>query len=337
MTQPPPPLSSIDDLIVGHFDGTLTIDEEQSLATALQTSMEAKQQFLSYMRLEGRLHSLGHDGFLRVPNVNSSIQEEGSQAETGHESTLALNNHRRFRVLAASTSLAVCAAVLLMLSSGFLGTSSVSAGSILEKAQLAAEALVDRTYQVVISNTNEESRPRSITINARGGRQFLMRPDDGAYLIGNDGTTFWATRKVGPVWTTKNFRSLTPELQIRLPNRRLIELATSPEEPLLLGMADLVSLIKRRYNVQLIQYAGGSECHLSATAKSDRRNAPQTIDLWANVDTGVILRSKSSWANGRTMQFKLLESRQLSEQWYHHSEHASGRVVEDLDTSSPRP
>lgn len=336
MTQQLDPASLIVDLIVGHFEGTLTIDGEQSLATALQTSPEAKQLFLSHMRMEGRLHSLGQDGFLRIPNASTLVHEKRSKADAKHSPTLTSSKHRRFRLLAASTSLAVCAVVLLMVSSGFLGTSTVNAGSILEKAQRAAEALVDRTYRVEIKNPNEDARPRRLTINARGGRQFLMRPADGTYLVGNDGITFWATRKTGPVWTTKNFRSLTPELQTTIPNRRLIELATSPEEPLLLGMADLVSLIKRKYNVQLIEYAGGSECHLSATAKTNRRNAPQTIDLWANVETGVIIRSKSRWPNGRTMQFKLLESRQLSGQWYHHSEHAPGRVVEDLDKSSPR-
>ena len=336
MTQQPNPVPSMDDLIVGHFDGTLTIDEEQSLATALQTSTEVKQLFLSHMWMEGRLHSLGHDGFLREPNADSTIQENRSQFHSADVTPVASSNQHRFRLLAVSTSLAICVAVLLLLSSGFLGTSSVNAGSILERAQQAADALVDRTYQVVINNAKEESRPRRLTINARGGRQFLMRPDDDAYMIGNDGSTFWATRKTGPVWITKNFRSLTPELQRRLPNRRLIEVATSPEEPLLLGMADLLSLIKRKYNIQLVEYDGGSECHLSADIKTDKRNAPEAIDLWANVETGVVLRADIRWPNGHQMQFELIESVQLSDQWYHHSQHAPDRAVENLDTSSLR-
>ena len=48
----------IEDLIVGHFDGTLTAEQEKELAAALSSSPAAKHLFLSHMRMEGRLHSL---------------------------------------------------------------------------------------------------------------------------------------------------------------------------------------------------------------------------------------------------------------------------------------
>jgi hypothetical protein len=58
---------AIEQLIIGHFDGSLSEEQEKELAEVLATSTASKQLFLSYMRMEGRLHSLGRDGFLREP------------------------------------------------------------------------------------------------------------------------------------------------------------------------------------------------------------------------------------------------------------------------------
>ena len=64
-------LDYLEDLVVGHFEGSLTPDQEQELAAAISSSEDTKQLFLSYMRMEGRLHSLGRDGFLREPDHES--------------------------------------------------------------------------------------------------------------------------------------------------------------------------------------------------------------------------------------------------------------------------
>ena len=60
---------AIEQLIIGHFDGSLSEEQEKELAEVLATSTASKQLFLSYMRMEGRLHSLGRDGFLREPTA----------------------------------------------------------------------------------------------------------------------------------------------------------------------------------------------------------------------------------------------------------------------------
>ena len=76
MTNEPSKHIEIENLIVGHFDGTLNEEQEKELATELVTSAETKQLFLSYMRMEGRLHSLGRDGFLREPSPGPAIEPE---------------------------------------------------------------------------------------------------------------------------------------------------------------------------------------------------------------------------------------------------------------------
>ena len=97
--------NDIEDLIVGHFDGTLSEEQERELAGALTTSAEAKQLFLSYMRMEGRLHSLGRDGLLREPTTEALVAL--SQPADSVPEVRSRRRSWRSRVLAASTSLAV--------------------------------------------------------------------------------------------------------------------------------------------------------------------------------------------------------------------------------------
>jgi hypothetical protein len=95
-------------------------------------------------------------------------------------------------------------------------------------------------------------------------------------------------------------------------------------------MADLLSLIERKYDVELVESATVTEHHIRATVNSGRRNDPEVIDLWADVDSGVALRAEIRWSNGRQTRFELVESVKLPDQWYHHSEHAPGREVKRI-------
>ena len=334
MTDEPRNQIDIENLIVGHFDGTLVEEQERELAEVLTTSAEAKQVFLSYMRLEGRLHSLGRDGFLRDP-IAEPASEPGQPAPQSTDVVpLVVSGRPRLRLVAASTSLAVGAAVMLMLLSGVLWPSSVNASSVLRKAQQAAEELIDRTYRVTISEPRSRFKTRELTINVRGGGRFVIQPVDGAYVMGNDGTNFWVTRRSGPVFVTSDFRSLDPELQRRIPNRELLEVATSSNEPLLVGMSDLLLLIERKYDLELLESPDITENHIRATVKSGRRNGREVIDLWADVDSGVPLRAEVRWSNGRQTRFELIEPVKLSERWYHYSEHAPGRKIERIHAAS---
>ncbi len=323
----------IENLIVGHFDGTLIEEQEKKLADVLATSAEAKQMFVSYMRLEGRLHSLGRDGFLRDPIAEPISEPERPAPPSTDTEPLVLNGRPRLRIFAASTSLAVCAVVILMLLSGVLWPSSVSASSVLRKAQQAAEELIDRTYRVTVSGSRASFQTQELTINVRGGGRYVIQPVGGAYVMGNDGTDFWVTRKNGPVFVTSDYRSLDPELQRKIPNKRLLEVAASSDGPLLMGMPDLLSLIQRKYDLELVESAASKEHHIRATVKSGRRNGREAIDLWSDVDSGVPLRAEVRWANGRQTRFELVEYVKLSEQWYHYSEHAPGRKVERIHAS----
>ncbi len=340
MTNEPSKHIEIENLIVGHFDGTLNEDQEQELAKGLATSAESKQLFLSYMRMEGRLHSLGRDGFLREPVAEPAIKPEQSGAQSADVEPLVHSGRQGLRLFAAS-SLAVCAAVMLMLLSGVLWPSTVNANSVLKRAQAAASELIDRTYRVTISREGERSSMRELRVDARGGGRFVLRPVDEAYVVGSDGTDYWLTRQDEPVWVTRKRAALVPKLRRTMNNSRLLfGLASSPNEPLLLDIAGVLSQIERRHNVELLDSTSSSEHHVRATLRRGRHNpppnTPETIDFWADAENGVGLRAEMRWADGRQMQFELLESVKLPDRWYHYSEHAPDREVRRLPEKEHR-
>ena len=333
MTNQPSKNIEIENLIVGHFDGTLNEEQEKELATALATSVESKQLFLSYMRMEGRLHSLGRDGFLREPSAGPAIEPERPAPQSADPAPLVRSGRQRLRLFAAS-SLAVCAAVMLMLLSGVLWPSTVNANSVLKRAQAAASEMIDRTYRVTISREGERSPMRELRVDARGGGRFVLRPVDEAYVVGSDGTDYWLTRQDGPVWVTRKRGSLVPKLRRTMTNSWLFGLASSPNEPLLLDMAGVLSLIERKHDVELIDSTSSSEHHVRATLRPGPPNAPEKVDFWADADSGVALRAEVRWSDGRQMRFDIVESDELSDQWYHYSEHAPSKEVRRLPTDN---
>jgi hypothetical protein len=326
---------ALEDLIVGHFDGGLTEEQEKELADALAASPPAKQIFLSYMRMEGRLHSLGRDGFLR--ESAAKLQKIVSPPD-GTSPVVQSDNQRshsaRSRTWAASTSLAVSAAMTLLLIWG-MWPSSVNASSVLRRAQQAAAELVDRTYRLTLSGLDAESGPaaRELMIFVRGGGCFVVRPVDGSYVMGSDGTDYWLAQQSGPVWVTGDFRTIAPELQRKIPNRRLLGLAASPNEPLLMQMSSLLSLIASSYDIELVESVDLAEHHVRATLRSKKSNSPQVIDFWADADSGVVLRAEIAWQSTIKKRFELVESPTLSDRWYHYSKHAPNRQVERLDAA----
>ena len=320
--------NDIEEMVVGHFDGTLTDAQEKELAVALAASDAAKQLFLSYMRMEGRLHSLGRDGFLREPST-----EAQKIVPKPTDSTPAVHtpwHSRRSRVWAASTSLAVCVTVMLTWA---LWPSSVSASSVLERAQRATAEMVDRTYRLVVSDLKADDGPasRQLRITVRGGGRFFVQPDHGAYFMGSSGADYWMARRNGPVFVTDDFRSLAPELQRRIPNRGLVDgVLTSPDEPLLLDISGLLLLIEGRYDIELVASSDPEEHHVRATRRSDFRGGPSIINFQVDAESGVVLKAEVNFRDSRQRIWELIDTPTLSEQWYHHSEHAPDRPVERL-------
>ena len=317
----------IDDLIFGHFDHSLTEQQECELAHHLKKCPETRARFCTQMRMEGRLHSLGRDGFLSPPALPLSCEAEAFASDNMHEVTPASKVSHKLRVPTAITSWVVAATAILLLTSWSLWPSGVSAASVLEQAKQAAQEILDRTYRVTLINPQDQTVKQELTLDVRGASQFVIRPLDGSYIMGSDGSEFWVTRPNGPVWVTNNFRSLAPTLRRRIPNRRILGFATSPDEPLLLEISGLIALIERNYEIELVNAPGSPEHHIRATLRSAKPNIPQTIELWADPETGIVGKAVTHWPNQSSRALELVKSEPLHEDWLQHSHHAPNAEV----------
>jgi hypothetical protein len=320
----------IDDLIFGHFDHSLTEQQECELAHHLKTCPETQARFCTQMRMEGKLHSLGRDGFLSPPAHQLPSEAEASESDKMHEVTQASNVSHKRSIPTVITSWVVAATAILLLTSWSLWPSGVSAASVLEQAKQAAQKMVDRTYRVTLINPQDQTVEQELRLDMRGASQFVIRPLDGSYIMGSNGSEFWITRPNESVWVTSNFRSLAPALRRRIPNRRILGFATSPNEPLLLEISGLIALIERNYEIELVNSPESPEHHIRATLRSAKPNVPQSIELWADPETGVVGKAVTHWPNQSSRALELVKSEPLHEDWLQHSHHAPNAEVIDL-------
>ena len=317
-------------LILGHFDNSLTERQESELAQRLATCPETTARFRTQMRMEGRLHSLGRDGFLAPAAVPQASAADGPGSHIEHRVTTVAESSPSRRIPPVFTSWMAAASTVLLLTAWALWPSGVNAASVLRKAQLAAQELVDRTYRVTLSNPNDQALEQELTLNIRGGSKFVIRPVDGSYIMGSDGSEFWMARPDGPVWVTSDYRALAPALRRRIPNQRILGLATSPNKPLLLDITGLLSLIKQKYEIELVNPNGTPEHHIRATLRSEKVNAPETIEVWADADTGVVIKAMTHWPNQNSRTLELLNSETLNQNWYQYPRHAPNAKLRRL-------
>ena len=320
-----------EELILGHFDNRLTDQQESELAHKLATCPETRARFRTQMRMEGRLHSLGRDGFLAPAAAQQDPVETDSEAHSERqEPTIAASSPPR-RTLTVATSWVVAASTILLLTTWSLWPSGVDAASVLQQAKMAALESVDRTYRVTISNPNDEDLKQELTLVIRcekkGKPKFLIRPADDSYIMGSDGSEFWMARSGGSVLVTSNYRTLPLVLRRRIPNRRILGLATSPNEPLLLDINELLLLIERKYEIELVDEQGSSEYHIRATVRSKKLNVPKTIEFWADADTGVVVKALTHWDDQNSRMLELLNTDSLSNTWYQYPRHAPNAEV----------
>lgn len=312
-------------LILGHFDNCLTDQQENELAQLLATCPETRARFRTQMRMEGRLHSLGRDGFLAPAAAQQNSVEKGSEShsESG-EPTIAASSPPR-RISTVFTSWVVATSTILLLITWSLWPSGVDAASVLQQAKMAALESMDRTYRVTISNPNDETLKQELTLVIRCEKnadpKFLIRAADDSYIMGSDGSEFWMTRTGGPVLVTSNYRALPLALRRRIPNRRILGLATSPNEPLLLDITELLLLIERKYEIELVNEQGASEYHIRATLRSKKLNVPETIEFWADADTGVVVKALTHWPDQNSRTLELLNTDPLNQSWYQYPSH----------------
>lgn len=342
----------IENLIAGHFDGNLTEQQEVELVQVLTSSTLAKQLFRAYMRMEGRLHSLGRDGYFQVPDTankdtankdTAALLDRAGQLTKVTPADQANNQYLPFtfsplrkssRLRATTSSFAACVTLVLLMG-WVLWPADAKANNVLKRAQRAAADLVDRAYLVTISRGGWQ-RPihcHQLMINVRGGRHYVIQSMDGSYVMGSDGTDYWMTQRDGPVWITSDYRKLAPELLRKIPNRNLLRLADSPHEPFMLNVSSLLALIENSYDVELARSTDPAEYHVRAFLRFGRSNQAENIDFWADAKNGTVLRAELAWKNRKRASIQLIDTAPVSERWYHYSQHAGNRPVNRLQAT----
>ena len=255
-------------LIRKHFEDHMTAAEEQKLAAALSTSDSSRELFLSYMRLEGRLHSLGRDGLLLEPATDNSLKEiDGKSQKSSFSSSR--RTSPPWRVLLSLAAMLV----LMFVVSWSLSPEPLSAHSILERAKLAAAEWVDRTYLLKINDLmlDGPNRVREFEIDMRGDGVYLVRPLNkgtrtGMRLLGNSGTEQWFSRKnSSTIFTTGDYQSLSPELKKKVPNLGVANFLTSRRKAMLLDIASLLNYVNKTYEVEFVESEQPNTRHLRAT------------------------------------------------------------------------
>lgn len=326
--------TSTETLILGHFDNRLTDQQESELAQKLATCPETRARFRTQMRMEGRLHSLGRDGFLSPAAALQDSAEKSPESYVERQANTIEASFPPRRISTVFTSWVVAASTILLLTTWSLWPSGVDAASVLQQAKMAALESMDRTYRVTISNPNDDALKQELTLVIRCEKnadpKFLIRPADDSYIMGSDGSEFWMTRTGGPVLVTSNYRALPLALRRRIPNRRILGLATSPNEPLILDVTELLLLIERKYEIELVNEQGSSEYHIRATLRSQKMNVPETIEFWADADTGVVVKALTRWPDQNSRMLELLKTDSLNQSWYQYSRHAPNAEVRRL-------
>lgn len=232
-------------------------------------------------------------------------------------------------------SVAVCFAVTLV-ALWSNRSSTANASSVLQQARLAAMESVDRSYLVTMTKLaagKDQPNVTEVELNMRGGGRFVIQPQNKRYVMGNDGTNFWLIFKEGPVLVTGDILSLPREQMRQIRNLPVVQLASNPNELLLLELASILELIEKSYSVALLESEDPGLRHVLARRRDGRRLGPLTVDLWVDVHTGVVRRMElelmpsSDKVLAKRVSLVQIDSRMFSESWYEYAEHAPGRAV----------
>lgn len=335
-------------------DGGLEDSDIKRLSELLSTDASAREFYRGYMDVHARI--LLH--FEPVPVIDKPVEEpvrlhsdrelsttrsscwqelaadEAVEIFSDRVSDAGLHRRSKPRWLTWGSIAAGFAATLIFMWS--YQPSTTSAASVLRQARFAAAEWVDRSYQVTMTKLvagKDHPIVTEVELNVRGGGRFVVQPQSKRYVMGNDGADFWLILKKGPVWVTSDVRFLPREQMRKILNSPVVQLASGPNEPLLLELASILELMEENYNVELLESEDPELRYVQARRRAGRRSGPLTIDLWVDVHTGVTRRMElelvpfSDKILAKRVSLVLIESRVFSESWYGHAEHAAGREV----------
>lgn len=213
-----------------------------------------------------------------------------------------------------------------------------AASAMVEQAYQAALHSTDRTYRVIIESDRPLAKPLEGTLTVRGGDQFVFEytgPRGHQSWLGRSGSEFWFIAPFGPVliadsnyfatqWVNRPQAAGMPFLQITTILRRLRDnyhLTQLESEPLKQG--------------------GPAFRHLRAQRRSENSILPESLELWANRDSGTVERLILTRSHGfvrpqqQTITLNLAQEQQKPDVFYHYRTYAPNRPVMHLTEQVP--
>ncbi|MFO0871072.1 MAG: hypothetical protein U0935_19280 [Pirellulales bacterium] len=219
-----------------------------------------------------------------------------------------------------------------------------SALAMVEQLERAAAEPADRQYRVTIVPGAPLVAPRVATLYVRGGQRWVCDdpgPLGNRLISGSNGQQAWHVPPVGPV------------LQFDRPTLLPERLPSPPLDAQYLQLATIVQRLRDRYTLTRHSPAaladGGPRLdRLTATRRGMATAdppapdplAPETMDLWSDVGSGVVRRLELHWTSSplrlgpRTLTFELTGEQSLPDEFYEPTYHAPGRTVQTLDAAA---
>jgi hypothetical protein len=212
-----------------------------------------------------------------------------------------------------------------------------SAAAAVDRMIAAIDSAADRTYSITVRDMRPDSAPGQpgpqtperagldgATLYLRGSDKFVLfrRTPSGKTLVnGSDGQTRWMVRPNKPVVVSEN------------PGAFRIPMPPELAEILSLDLKETLLHIRDHYRVTYVEDAAdnqnpvGSRRHLDARKLSRDIPGPKNIGLWADAQTGLLLRIEFTDIHlqgdpaPKRMTIDLVDQKPLPADWFTHQAH----------------
>lgn len=312
------------------------LDEDATEVSLANTTVEDRRRVVDLQWLDSMLEQThGRNAESVARGVAASLTR--LRADDGV--TLAVTESRETRTRSRRWALSVIAASIVV-AVGLLSWPSApaSAAALIEKAYQVALQATDREYRVTLAGGRVA---REYTLHVHGGDRFLLstRGPLGRELhIGRDGDEFWFAPAVGPVFVANSESFVGQWLERASFDMPYLQLTT------------LLARMRDRYELSVlpdesVAQRGPTFHHLRARRRdtsADQARLPETIELWANRQTGAVQRlvlnpsRDTSESGSQTITFDLVNEQPQPEDFYRLSAHASNRAVVRVSEVAPK-
>lgn len=305
---------------------------EALLLAAFENHQPGELESVHQQRIASVMDQINRDDLHRASDSKSEVAKAES-SRRGPVTTNSKSGWRRWM----SWSVAVAAVLVLLLFVQSMDTSRQAMAAI-DRSLQAAKTLVTRKYR--LTATKQDSQGNSFEVVSdlyvNGSQRFALRHpsprrSDRSFWLGCDGKDSWFVPVIGPIrvgddtglgrWLRERESLSTPILQI---------------ETLLARMKDGYRLSQQPNQSLTLDDRTEVDCQHIVGIRKDvarenaRENAPDKIELWCDVKTGIAIRLEvtrnAPVATGKPEQLKFfyLNSNNVPEDWFTPAGH-SGR------------